>query len=140
MINSNNIVILTGNMTSDVESPKDGILKFGLAVNGSGYEGGETAAGFFDVICFTKGINEHHADFIKRQVAAGNFAKGSSVSIVGQLRHERWTQDDQRRSKITVVAESVNFAGGGRREGAEGGSEGRSETAPSAPATLPSTF
>jgi single-strand DNA-binding protein len=141
MITSKNMVMLEGNMVADPESPTDGILNFRMAVNNGGYENQELAAGFFNVKVFYNGLVQSHADFIKRQVDKGNFAKGTRVAVVGQLRQERWkSSEDQNRDKIILIAHSVEFAGFKNEEDGEGGGASDGGKAKSSDAEIPDAF
>lgn len=87
-------------------------------------------ASFFDVVVFGKQA-ENCADYL---------TKGRSVLVEGRLRQRRWEKDGQKRSKVEVVADRVQFMGPakGRAEGEttiDTGGEGL-ETAPTAPAPV----
>ena len=135
-----NKVILMGNLTRDPElryTPKGtAIAKIGLAVNRvwtseSGEKKEEVT--FVDVDVFGR-TAENVGQYMR---------KGSPILIEGRLRLDQW--DDkatgQKRQKLGVVAETVQFLGSPR--GAEGGpsepSQPRSRpaSAPTAPAAEP---
>jgi len=68
-------------------------------------------------------------------------SKGSPILVEGRLKFDQWEKDGQKQSRLTVVAESVQFLSSGRRS--EGGTaeysdaparENRSAAAPAAPA------
>jgi len=112
-----NRVILAGNLTRDPELrfTKDGVpvCSFGLAVN-QRRRGGEEAAHFFDVSAWRE-LGETVANYKK---------KGDPVLIEGRLQYRSWEADDgSRRSKVDVVADTVQFLPG-RGEGASGGNGG----------------
>ena len=46
-------------------------------------------------------------------------SKGSPILVEGRLKFDQWEKDGQKQSRLTVVAESVQFLSSGRR--AEGG-------------------
>lgn len=132
---SYNKVILVGNLTRDPElryTPKGmAIAKIGLAVNRNWTsESGEKKeeVTFVDVDIFGR-TAENVAQYMK---------KGRPILIEGRLRLDQWDdkQTGQKRSKLGVVAESVQFlgspTGGGGGEG--GGEAPRRAAAPSAPA------
>ncbi|HWD93717.1 MAG TPA: single-stranded DNA-binding protein [Verrucomicrobiae bacterium] len=133
---SYNKVILVGNLTRDPElryTPKGmAIAKIGLAVNRNWTsESGEKKeeVTFVDVDIFGR-TAENVAQYMK---------KGRPILIEGRLRLDQWDdkQTGQKRSKLGVVAETVQFLGspaGG--SGGEGGGEAppRRAPAPSAPA------
>jgi single-strand DNA-binding protein len=132
-----NKVILVGNLTRDPElryTPKGmAIAKIGLAVNRNWTsEGGEKKeeVTFVDVDIFGR-TAENVAQYMK---------KGRPILIEGRLRLDQWDdkQTGQKRSRLGVVAETVQFLGSGGGGAAGGGDGGDSpaprRSAPSAPA------
>jgi single-strand DNA-binding protein len=106
-----NKVILIGNLTRDPElkyTPKGtAIAKVGLAVNRTWKnEAGEKMeeVAFVDVDCFGR-TAENVGQYMR---------KGSSMMIEGRLKLDTWDdkQTNQKRSRLGVVAESVQFLGG----------------------------
>ncbi len=106
-----NKTILIGNLTRDPElryTPKGtAICKIGLAVNRVWTtEGGEKKeeVTFVDVDSFGR-TAENIGQYMR---------KGSSILIEGRLKLDTWDdkQTNQKRSKLGVVAESVQFLGG----------------------------
>ena len=129
-----NKVILVGNLTRDPElryTPKGlAIAKVGLAVNRVWTnEAGEKKeeVTFVDVDIFGR-TAENLAQYMR---------KGSPILIEGRLRLDQWDdkQTGQKRSKLGVVGEVVQFLSSGNR-GAESGGEAGS--APAAPRSRPS--
>lgn len=129
-----NKVILVGNLTRDPElryTPKGmAIAKLGIAVNRvwtseSGEKKEETT--FVDVDVFGR-TAENVAQYLR---------KGSPLLIEGRLRLDTWEdkQTNQKRSKLSVVAEVVQFLGSPRGAG-EGGAVPTGSTR-SAPAASP---
>ena len=87
------------------------ILRFGVAVNdrARNQQTGEweDRPNFVDCVVFG-----NRADALSRLLS-----KGSKVAIEGKLRYSSWeTQDGQRRSKLEVVVDEVEFMS--RRDGA----------------------
>ena len=137
-----NKVILVGNLTRDPElryTPKGmAIAKIGLAVNRVWRnEAGETKeeVTFVDVDVFGR-TAENVGQYMR---------KGRPILIEGRLRLDQWDdkQTGQKRSKLGVVAETVQFLGsptGGGNAGGEAGEAPRrapaaaSSSAPSAAA------
>ena len=118
-----NKVILMGNLTRDPElryTPKGtAIAKIGLAVNRTWKnEAGETKeeVTFVDVDCFGR-TAENVGQYMR---------KGSAMLIEGRLKLDTWDdkQTNQKRSKMGVVAETVQFLGAPR--GADGAPAERS--------------
>lgn len=132
-----NKVILVGNLTRDPElrytSNGKAITKIGLAVNRTWTsETGEKKeeVTFVDVDVFGR-TAENVGQYMR---------KGSPILIEGRLRLDQWDdkQTGQKRSKLGVVAETVQFLGS-PRGGTEGGDSDapRSRPAPSRPAQAP---
>lgn len=133
-----NKVMLIGNLTRDPElkyTPKGmAIAQLGLAVNRVwSNEAGEKQeeVTFIDVEMFGR----------KAEVAAEYLKKGRPVFIEGRLKLDSWDDkaSGQKRSKLKVVGESLEFLGS--REGGgggESGGEGRPQrSAPSRSAAPP---
>ena len=109
MANDTNIVVLVGRLTRDIElrylSSGTAIGRFSLAVNRIKRSGDqrEEEVSFFDIVLWGK----------PAEVLTPYLTKGRQVSISGELRQNRWEQDGQSRSKIEVIANSVQLLGGG---------------------------
>ena len=129
-----NKVMLMGNLTRDPEikyTPKGmAITNLGLAVNRVwSNEAGEKQeeVTFIDVEMFGR----------KAEVAAEYLKKGRPVFIEGRLKLDSWDdkQSGQKRSKLKVVGESLEFLGS--REGGGGGGGGGGEYSEGRPASRP---
>jgi len=112
-----NRVIITGNLTRDPElralPSGTSVCKLGVAVNGrrKGASGEwEDKPNFFDVTIFGAPA-ENAARFL---------AKGRPVAIDGRLDWSQWEQEGQKRQKVEIIADSVQFLGG--RDDSAGGS------------------
>lgn len=111
-----NKVLLMGNLTRDPElrftSNGSALAKFGLAVNRK-YKAGEEwkeEVCFVDITVWGKQA-ENCAEYL---------SKGRPVFIDGRLQFSTWETDDgQKRNKLEVVANSVQFLGqgGGGKQG-----------------------
>ena len=111
-----NKVLLMGNLTRDPElrftSSGSALAKFGLAVSRkykSGEEWKEDVC-FVDITVWGK-LAENCAEYL---------SKGRPVFIDGRLQFSTWETDDgQKRSKLEVVANMVQFLGqgGGGKQG-----------------------
>jgi single-strand DNA-binding protein len=107
----------TGNLTRDPELKTTGsgtqIANLRIAVNGRIKRNDEwhEKPNFFDVVVFGK-----QADSI------GAFlTKGSSVAIDGRLDYSEWENDaGEKRSRVVIIADSVQFTDGKEDEGARG--------------------
>jgi single-strand DNA-binding protein len=123
-----NKVLLVGNLTRDPElryTPKGmAVVSAGLAVNRhwtseSGEKKEEVT--FVDFSAWGR-TAENLAQYMK---------KGGAILIEGRLRLEQWDdkQTGQKRQKLTVIAETIQFLGspqgGGQRSDNDGGTGGR---------------
>ncbi|UCD10777.1 MAG: single-stranded DNA-binding protein [Nitrospinaceae bacterium] len=113
-----NKVLLLGNLTRDPElrytASGAAVASFGLAVNRR-YKQGEQwkdEVCFVDVTVWAK-QGENCAEYLN---------KGSQVFIEGRLNYQTWESDGQKRSKLEVVANNVQFLS---RPGGKGEGEGR---------------
>jgi single-strand DNA-binding protein len=115
-----NKVILMGNLTRDPElryTPKGmAVAKVGLAVNRTWRsESGEQKeeVTFVDVDIWGR-TAENVGQYMR---------KGSPILIEGRLKLDQWDdkQTGQKRSRLGVTAETVQFLSSGNRAGAEGG-------------------
>lgn len=109
-----NRVVLTGNLTRDPElrSTPSGtsVCQFSIAVNGREKRGGEwqDRADFFDCVAWGS-MGESLARYKQ---------KGDPLAVDGRLRQERWqTQGGDNRSRVVVVADSVQFLGSRQQDG-----------------------
>ena len=131
-----NKVVLVGNLTRDPElryTPKGtAIAKIGLAVNRVWTnEAGEKKeeVTFVDVDVFGR-TAENVGQYMR---------KGRPILIEGRLKLDQWDdkQTGQKKSKLGVVAETVQFLGSA--PGGEGGGGGSAPAAPRAPRPAAST-
>ena len=133
-----NSVVLLGNLTRDPElryTPQGvAVGDFALAVNRKyskkdGQKVDEVA--FVDITCWNR-LAEIAAEFLR---------KGRPVLVSGHLTQDRWEDEatGQKRSKLRVVAETLQFLGSGSKDDAasEGGSPALEAIAPEAPASVP---
>lgn len=116
---SYNRVILMGNMTRDVElkytAGGTAVTDIGLAVNdrrknAQGEWVDETT--FVDVTLWGR----------TAELASEYLSKGSPLFIEGRLKLDTWETEGQKRSKLRVVCDRMQFVGG--REGGGGGPGG----------------
>ena len=119
-----NRVVLTGNLTRDVELRRTqsgmAIMSFGIAVNDrrKNNETGEWEdyANFIDCTMFGT----------RAEAVANYISKGSKVGIEGKLRYSTWERDGQKRSKLEVIVDELEFLSP-RQEanhGYQGGAQG----------------
>lgn len=114
-----NKVILAGNITRDPQLKylpnNTAVCEFGLAMNrkwrdkdGNQHED----VCFVDIAAFGR-----QGEMINQYMA-----KGRSILVEGRLKLDQWTsQDGQKRSRLSVVAENFTFLGGPREGGGPGG-------------------
>ncbi len=101
-------IVMDGNLTADPESKKTpngkSVTTFSVAVNHNDPKGEKEEAdvSFFDIEAWEKDADKC-ATFLK---------KGRKVTIIGNLRQDRWkSADGISRQKFKVVATSVRFDG-----------------------------
>ena len=102
-----NRVIISGNLTRDPElratASGTQVLSFGMAVNDrhkNQHTGEwEDYPNFVDCTLFGT----------RAEKLAQYLHKGSKVAIEGKLRYSQWEKDGQRRSKLEVIAEELEF-------------------------------
>jgi len=111
-----NRIFLAGNLVRDPEmryAPSGtAVASFALAVNRRYRQEGELKeeVSYIDVVAFGK-VGETSGNYLK---------KGRAVLIEGRIQQRRWeTQEGEKRSKVEVVADRVQFLGPRREEGAE---------------------
>jgi single-strand DNA-binding protein len=132
-----NQVTLLGNLTRDPElryTPQGvAVCDLALAVNRKyskkdGQKVDEVA--FVDITCWNR-LAEIAAEFLK---------KGRPVLVSGHLTQDRWEDptSGQKRSKLRVIAETLQFLGSGSKDDAapEGGTPAEEDAAPEVPAPV----
>ena len=123
-----NKVILLGNLTRDPEvryTPNGiAVASFAIAVNRKYKQGEETKeeVSYIDIVVFGK----------QAESCGQYISKGDSVLIDGRLQQRRWETEGQKRNKIEVVAQSVNFMPK-RSSTSPGGGHGHQEAPPETP-------
>jgi single-strand DNA-binding protein len=128
-----NRVIITGNLTKDPElraRPEgEGITVCSMRVACNGRRRNQSTGdwedqpNYFDVAVFgAQGEN-----------CAKYLVKGRGVAVDGRLRWREWTdQQGQKRQSVDIIAESVQFLGGGREDVGNGNGFSSSVRAPEA--------
>lgn len=102
-----NRVIISGNLTRDPETRQTAsgmpVLGFGVAVNDRrrNQQTGEWEdyPNFIDCTMFGA----------RAQAVSKFLSKGSKVAIEGKLRWSQWERDGQKRSKIEVIVDEIEF-------------------------------
>ncbi len=108
-MNDYNTVGLIGRLTRNAElqytNSGSAFSKFSIAVNKTfkSEDGPKDEVSYFECILWGK-----VAESINKYLV-----KGKQVLISGRLKHERWKQDGQNRSKIVIVAEKIQMFGKG---------------------------
>ena len=131
-----NRVLISGNLTRDGELRTTGsgmtVLTFGVAVNDRRRNpqtgSWDDYTNFIDCTMFGN----------RAQSLAGYLTKGTKVAIEGRLRWSQWERDGQKRSKIEVIVDNLEFMSS-RNSGASMGESNYSRPAQSYnPAPAPS--
>jgi single-strand DNA-binding protein len=108
-----NRVIVAGNLVRDPETrflpSGTAVTSFSLAVNRR-YKSKTTnevkeEVSFFDIVVFGK-TGENCAEYL---------SKGRPVLVEGRLRQRSWETDGQKRSKVEILADIVQFLGSSPR-------------------------
>lgn len=102
-----NKVFISGNLTRDCElratASGTQVLSFGVAVNdrrrNPRTQEWEDHPNFVDVTVFGA-----RAEALSRYLS-----KGTKVALSGKLRYSSWERDGQKRSKLEVIAEDIEF-------------------------------
>lgn len=100
-----NKCFLAGNLTRDCEvrNTQSGmaVAQFGMAVNDRVKQGDQWVdrPSFFDCVMFGN----------RAEKIAQYLVKGTKVSIEGKLRWSQWEKDGEKRSKIEVVVDEIEF-------------------------------
>lgn len=105
-----NRVVLSGNLTRDPElrqtSGGMAVLVFGIAVNDKRKNSQtgvwEDYPNFFDCTMFGT----------RAEALSKYLSKGIKVAIEGKLRWSQWERDGQKRSKVEVIVDSLDFMSG----------------------------
>ena len=127
-----NHVVIVGRLTRDLATDEkafgylpNGTAKanFSIAVNRSKKQGDEwiDEVNYFDITLFGKS-----AENLKSKLT-----KGTMVVVDGSLRQDRWEKDGQKFSKVSIVANSVELAGG-KKEGSSAQTSAPQTSAPQA--------
>lgn len=120
-----NRVVISGNLTRDSElrmtTGGTQVLSFGVAVNDRrrNPQTGEWEdyPNFVDCTMFG-----NRAEAVSRYLT-----KGTKVAIEGKLRYSTWERDGQRRSKLEVIVDEVEFLSRNQQGGGQSGYGGQSD-------------
>jgi single-strand DNA-binding protein len=124
-----NKVMLIGRLTRNPEvrtfSNGGKVAKFGFAVNNrrKNQQTGnwEDEPVFIDVEAFNRGEFGKQADLVEKYLT-----QGRQVFIEGHLRLDQWEKDGQKRSRLLVVVDNLQFLDSNRQDEGEGGGGQRS--------------
>ena len=108
-----NRVMISGNLTRDgeLQTVSGGlkVLRLGVAVNDRFYnkksEQWEDSPNFVDCVMFGA----------RAETLAKYLTKGCKVAIDGSLRYSAWESDGQKRSKIEIVINEIEFMSNGKK-------------------------
>jgi len=119
-----NFVVLIGRLVRDAElkytNSGKAVSRFSIAVNKKTKAGNEWKenASFFDIVLWGK-LGESLQLYL---------TKGKQVSVTGELNQERWQQDGDNRTKVNVVAHTIQLLGDSRSSSGGGsGAEKKQE-------------
>lgn len=108
-----NVVCLSGNLTrdADLRTTAGGtqVLSLGIAVNErvKGPDGSWTdRPNFVDAVLFGS-----RAEKLEQYLS-----KGTKVAVSGHLHYSSWERDGQKRSKLEVIVDELEFMSKGRQE------------------------
>lgn len=126
-----NSVTISGNLTRDpeVRTTQSGmpVMAIGIAVNdrrrNSQTREWEDCPNFIDCTLFGN----------RAQNVSEYISKGSHVTISGKLRWSQWERDGQKRSKIEVIIDDIDFTGNHRTEPNGNSYDTSAYTAPDTP-------
>ncbi len=132
-----NKVMLIGRLTRDPEvrtfSNGGKVAKFGFAVNTrkKNQQTGEweDEPVFLDVEAFNRGEFGKQADLVEQYLS-----KGRQVFIEGHLRLDQWEKDGQKRSRLVIVVDNMQFLDPRPDGASSGGDMGARAPRASAPA------
>jgi single-stranded DNA-binding protein len=111
MLDSKNMITISGNLVADLEVINDKIVKGSIGVANGGTQDNKSDSGFFDFVYFLNDENRN-AGFVKSQMASGGMSKGSPITLIGRLVQERFvTKEGQKASKVKVYAENIDYYG-----------------------------
>jgi single-strand DNA-binding protein len=107
-----NMVCLSGNLTKDPSLSRtqsgSAVLNMGLAVNNRRKNNqGEWVddPAFVDLVMFGS----------RAESVSNYLSKGSKIAIVGRLRWNQWERDGQKRSKLDVIVDEIEFMSKGQQ-------------------------
>lgn len=108
-----NVVCISGNLTRDADLRMTAggtpVLSLGIAVNErvKGPDGSWTdRPNFVDAVLFGT-----RAESVSRYLA-----KGAKVAVSGHLHYSSWERDGQKRSKLEVIVDELEFMSKGQQE------------------------
>lgn len=130
-----NRVVLSGNLTREPDfrltAGGTPVLSFGVAVNDRrrNQRTGEweDVANFVDCTMFGN----------RAEAVARYLSKGSKVAVEGKLRYSSWERDGQRRSKLDVVVDGIEFMSRGSQAAGGAPAMGHHPDGPAAPVPAP---
>lgn len=109
-LNNGNLV---GGIVADPELVNDNkILRLRIGVDRAGNDriNRDNDSGYFNVTYFLNN-DDPNTKFVRGQLEKGNLKKGSQVHILYRLVQDRWEQEGNKRSAVSLIAESLTYAG-----------------------------
>ena len=116
-----NVAVIAGNAVADpiVRATNSGkqVASVRMAVNNPINEK--------EVLFIDVDVWEKQAEFVQKYVK-----KGSLLSVVGRLKQDSWEKDGQKQSKISIIAEKINFVNSGKKKSDAGADSSEDDEAP----------
>lgn len=116
-----NVAVIAGNAVADpiIRATNSGkkVASVRMAVNNPINEK--------EVLFIDVDVWEKQAEFVEKYVK-----KGSLLSVVGRLKQDSWEKDGQKQSKISVIAEKINFVNSGKKKGGDNDEAAADDDAP----------
>lgn len=101
-----NRVVISGNLVRDAQlrttTNGTAVTSFTIAVNEKRRDGSKDVS-YIDCVMFSDSLTQY-------------LAKGRKVGATGRLRQSRWESDGQKRSRVEVIVDGVEFFDNGSRE------------------------
>ena len=116
-----NVAVIAGNAVADpiIRATNSGkkVASVRMAVNNPINEK--------EVLFIDVDVWEKQAEFVEKYVK-----KGSLLSVVGRLKQDSWEKDGQKQSKISIIAEKINFVNSGKKKSGDDAEAGGEDDGP----------
>lgn len=114
MLNKKNLVILEGGLTRDPEEfETPNVIHLSIGVDNAGSEKGvQYPSGYFDLKIWmndSKHTPPALSEYVRNALKEGTLKKGSRISVIGSLKHERWETAGKKSSKVIINVEAIEI-------------------------------